>query len=259
MTKLQLRAAALCLLVASTLGLSSASAQNAEVKEKPPMYSWLSDWAIPRAKWGDVDKSRGAVDKILSDAVANGTLVGYGSDTVLVHTNDGATHDTWWSSMSMAGLLKVLEEIHKSGASVTAVLQSATKHTDAIYVARYYNWRSGALKGFYTRSASYKLKADAPDNAVDMLSKSFMVPLLEKLLAAGTLAEYEIDELAIHSEAPGSFYVVLVCPSADGLDKVDAALRDTIKSNPLASSAFGSMVDFTAHRDYLSRTDGVYK
>ena len=50
----------------------------------------------------------------------------------------------------------------------------------------------------------YKLKPDAPENAVESLSKSFIVPLLEKLLADGAIVEYEIDTEAIHTEGSGS-------------------------------------------------------
>jgi len=52
----------------------------------------------------------------------------------------------------------------------------------------------------------YKLKPDVPEHAIETLSKSFMVPLLEKLLADGSLIEYEIDTEAIHTEAPGTFW-----------------------------------------------------
>ena len=43
------------------------------------------------------------------------------------------------------------------------------------------------------------------------------------------------------------------------LDKVNAALRERMKSNPLGGPAFSSMVDFSAHRDYLARTNATYK
>lgn len=43
------------------------------------------------------------------------------------------------------------------------------------------------------------------------------------------------------------------------LDKVNAALREAMKTNPLGGTAIGSMVDFTAHRDYLACTSATYK
>ena len=177
----------------------------------------------------------------------------------LVHQPDGATHDDWWSAMSMAGLLNVLDQFYKNGSSTSTVLDSATKHWDDIFVSRYYNWHAGTWKGAYTHGSSYKLKADAPDDAVAMLSKNLIVPLLEKMLADGTIHEYEIDTEAIHTEAPGSFWVFYIAANADGLDKVNAALRERMKSNPLGGPAFGSMTDSSAHRDYLSLTNATYK
>jgi hypothetical protein len=43
------------------------------------------------------------------------------------------------------------------------------------------------------------------------------------------------------------------------LDKANTALGAAMKANPMAGPAFGSMVDFTVHRDYLTHTNAVYK
>jgi hypothetical protein len=230
-----------------------------EVKEKPPMYTYVGDWAIPRAQWAEMEKNTAEDAKVLDAALANGTIVAYGNDVNLVHQPDAQTHDDWWSAMSMAGLMNVLEQFYKSGGATSPVLASATKHEDTIFVSRYYNWHAGSWKGVYTHGASYKLKADAPDNAVDMLSKSLVVPLMEKMLADGTIHEYEVDTQAIHSESPNMFWIFYITADATGLDKVNAALRDMMKANPLGGPAFGSMVDFSAHRDELARTNATYK
>jgi hypothetical protein len=93
----------------------------------------------------------------------------------------------------------------------------------------------------------------------EVLSKNLVVPLLEKLLADGTLVEYEIDEESIHTESPDTFWIVYIAADSAGLDKVNAALRETLKAAPLTGPAFGSMVDFAPHRDYLFRTNAAYK
>lgn len=237
----------------------AAVAQTPEVKEKPPLYSYIGFWAIPRAQWADMEKSTAADEKVLSKALAGGTIVGYGNDVNLVHQPDGSTHDDWWSAMSMAGLLNVLEQFYQSGGTTVPVLGTATRHWDNIYVSRYYNWRPGTIKNGYTYVAQYQLKAGAADNAVETLSKSLVVPLLEQQLAAGNIQEYEIDTEAVHSDAPGMFLIVYIANSAEGLDKVNAARVEALKASPLASPGFGSMVDVSAHRDYLSRTNATYK
>jgi hypothetical protein len=250
--------AVVCMLAAVALSAIPALAQS-DVKDKPPMYSYVGNWAIPRAQWGEMDKANTADQPIYEKAFSAGTLVGYGNDVVIVHQGDGQTHDEWWSSMSMAGLLNVLDQFYKSGSSTTSVLTTATKHWDGIYVSRYYNWHKGSWKDVYTRVAIYKLKPDAPNDAVDTLSRNLFVPFFEKQLADGNIHEYEIDTETIHTDNPAIFSVVFIAANAEGLDKVNAALAGLMKANPLGGPAIGSMVDFSAHRDELLRTNATYK
>jgi hypothetical protein len=250
--------AGVCALTIMAALAAPASAQD-EPKEKPPMYSYVGFWNIPRAQWAEMDKNTAADQKILDKALADGAIVAYGNDLNLVHTSDGATHDDWWSAMSMAAMLNVLDKFYKSGTPTSPVLASATKHSDGIFVSRFYNWRPGSYKGAYTRVAYYKLKGDAPEHAIETLSKTLIVPVLEKLLADGALVEYEIDTEAIHTEAPGAFWVDVISPNADGLDKLDAALQSAGKANPMRGAAFNSLVDLAAHRDALSSSTVTYK
>ena len=250
--------AGLCVLALSATCTLPANAQS-EVKEKPPMYTYIANWQIPRAHWGEMAKSYDATKAVMDKAVADGTLVGYGNDENLVHTPGEFTHDDWWSSNSMAGLMKVLDQISAAGGGSSSVLESATKHWDEIVVSHYYNWHPGAYKNGYVEVAIYKLKADAPNDAIETLSKNLIVPLMEKELADGTIVEYEIDVQAVHTDAPGTFAIVWVCPNADGIDKVSAAIRGSGKDQPLAGPAFASMIDFTAHRDELNKGNGMFK
>lgn len=250
--------ACMCTLAMLAASAAPACAQD-EVKEKPPMYSYVGFWNIPRAQWAEMEKNNAAEQKTLDKALADGAIVAYGNDLNIVHTADGMTHDGWWSAMSMAGVLNVLDKFYKSGNPTSPVLASATKHTDGIFVTRYYNWRPGTYKGAYSRVGYYKLKPDAPEHAIETLSKSFIVPVLEKLLADGAIVEYEIDTEAVHTEAPGAFWIDVISPNAEGLDKLTAALLDRSKTNPLAGHAFDSMIDLSAHRDSLSTSTVTYK
>jgi hypothetical protein len=54
-----------------------AGEQTVEVKEKLPLYRYVSYWTFPRAHWADVDKDNATGNqKILAPALADGTLVG---------------------------------------------------------------------------------------------------------------------------------------------------------------------------------------
>ena len=251
--------AGLCALAMAAFWVAPACAQMSDVKEKPPMYTYIGFWNIPRPQWAEMEKSNVANKNILDKAINNGTIVGYGYDTNLVHQPDGSTHDDWWSAMSMAGVLNVLDQFYKSGSPTSPVLASSTKHSDSILVSRYYNWHSGTWRDLYTHGASFKLKPNAPDNALDTLCKNLFVPLMEKLLADGAIHEYEIDTEAIHTETPGSFWLFYLAANAEGLDKVASAIQGAMKTNPLSGPAFDTLVDFTAHRDILARTNATYK
>lgn len=248
-----------CAIVLAGAWAAPAWAQSAEVKDKPRLYTYEALWAVPRAKWGEFEKVNPAVQKVMDKAIASGVLVAYGNDSVLLHQADGATHDNWWQSMSMAGTLTVLDDLEKAGGGSTPLLNSVTKHWDNLWVSRYYNWHAGTWQGVYSYVSMYTLKADAPDDAVDTLAKNLLVPVLEKVLADGAIVEYEIDEQAVHTEAPGTFVIDYIAPTAEGLDKVNAAVRAAIKNAPLNGVAFGSMVDYTKHRDDLLRSSATYK
>jgi hypothetical protein len=252
--------AAVCGLGLSACLVGPARAQQtSEVKEKPPMYSYISNFSLPRARWAEMDKVTVEDAKLLDGAVAKGTIIAYGDDRNLLHQPDGYTHDAWWSAMSMAGVLNVLDQMVKSSTSTSSPLLGATKHADAIYMSRFYNWKPGAWKDVYTFGATYKLKADAPDDALETLSKTTVVPLLEKLLADGSLVEYEIDTEAVHTESPSTFHIFVIAANAEAIDKFRAAQQVAIKSNPFFGPAFNSMTDSTGHRDMIYRTNAMYK
>jgi len=250
--------AGLCALLMVTLCAVPSNAQMAEVKQKPAMYSYVANWQIPRGHWADLEKSAATRNAILEKAIADGTLIGYGDDINMVHTADGWTHDNWWSATSMAGLIKVLDQFLATdvSASPSAV---ATKHYDLVFVSHYYNWKPGTYKGGYVHVSEYQWKADAPDDAVDLLAQHLIVPAMDKLVADGTVIEYEIDEMAIHTSAPGTFSVVYVTPTPEGLDTVSAAIRGLQKAHPLGVDAFGSFTDDSGHRDELGKGNGVFK
>jgi hypothetical protein len=239
-----------------SMGSQPLHAQSMEVKEKPAMYSYVANWQMPRAKWVEFEKPS-ASDKLLSQALGSGALVAYGVDKVEVHSPEGPTHDSFWSAMSMAGVLDVLDSL--SSGPPDPLLQSATKHWDGIYVSHFYNWKSGTYKGAYTHTAYYKLKATAPDDSIETMGKNFIVPLMEKLLADGSIVEYEIDQEAIHTESPAGFWLDYITPNSAGLDKVNAALGQAIKTNTFAGPAFNAIIDSENHRDYLSRSNVTYK
>jgi len=235
-------------------------AQATEVKEKPAMYSYVANWQIPPEHWGaDLAKINATDKTIFQASLADGTILGYGNDVNMVHTPDGESHDSWWSATSMAGLLKVLDKLRGLDYSSSPHSLSPTKHWDMVLVSHYYNWKPGAYTGAYINVMMYQLKKDAPDDAVSTLSKTVIVPAMEKLLADGTIVEYEIDTEAIHTDAPGLFAIVFDAAQPEGVDTVRAAILGSEKENPLIGPAFDSYIDYSQHRDELLKGNGEYK
>ncbi|HUO60974.1 MAG TPA: hypothetical protein VMU24_09925 [Candidatus Acidoferrales bacterium] len=236
------------------------AAQSKMADEKQPMYGYVAFWVFPRDKWTELEKGNAETEAMLQKAMQSGALVNYGSDDVLVHSTEGPTHDNWWSSMSIAGILNTLEQVRGANlANNTNIRNSANKHWDAFTISRYYNWKPGSYKGAYTRVSYFRFKPDAPDDGLKTLAVNGLVPFYEKLLASGAIIEYEIDEEYIHTENPAGFWAVVVSPNAEGLDKVATGLRDYMKTSPLFGPAAGGMIDWTSHRDYLMRTNATFK
>ena len=50
--------------LAMTAALALPARAQDEPKEKPPMYSYVSFWSIPRPQWADMDKATVADQKI---------------------------------------------------------------------------------------------------------------------------------------------------------------------------------------------------
>jgi hypothetical protein len=234
-----------------------ATTQAQTVKPRPRVYTYVSNWQIPRAHWAEMKND--ANDPILQQAMTSGTIIGYGSDENLVHTPDGWTHDDWFMATSMGDLMKVLEQYYTS-TSNPPVLLTSTKHWDLVLTSRYYNWQPGAsYKNGIVSVSEYKLKADAPDNAFTAISSEIVAPLLEKLVADGTILEYEIDTMAVHTSAPGTFWIVTVVQDPANLDKVDDAIRAAIKSHPVEGVAFDALTKSSANRDEMGLGIGKFK
>ena len=233
--------------------MACGAAAAGEVQEKAPMYSYQTIWTLPRARWPQMQQAVSADRPILDRVLEQGALIAYGNDINPIHTADGWTQVTWWAGPSLTGLFKVVDALASQPAS-SSVLTAAIRQQDGIYISRYYNWWPGAYDGLFTYIGIYKLRADAPPDAVATLSKDSIVPLLEMLLADRTLVEYEIDEEVFHTAAPRTFFVNYMALSPESLLKANGALADRLDGRPVSSAAASHLIDTPAYRGSLSRT-----
>jgi hypothetical protein len=236
-----------CLALAAAVPLS---AQNTN-QGKPPVYTYVAEWSVPRAQWAEMDKVADQDRPLLDKLVADGTLVGYGAYTNLIHQEGEPTHGTWFAAMSEGNLLKALEAIYKQPALVAAPVQGASKHWDQILVDRIYNSKAGTSGGYLTWSAWEIKEGQGP--SYEHLVKTMFMPVLDKLLAEGTITSYGFDMEDYHSGPIGTVYEYFTVPDAASLDKANKAFDEAFANNPALGLAYRTLAKRKGHRDYLTR------
>lgn len=238
--------------VAGICSTGVARAQSANM-EKAPLYTYVSEWTVPRNMWGDYQKEADSDAGIMKKQVADGTVVSFGDYTVLNHQEGAPTHGSWFSASSMANLMKALEELRTTPGATSAPF-AAAKHWDYIMRSTDYDAHSGTFTNGYLRVANWSFAKGAPGSP-EAVIKATLVAALQKMMAQGALHAYQIDEEDVHSADPGTFFVAIITNGAEGLDKFDAAINEMQKSNPTVGAALGATLDPHGHRDTLAKVD----
>lgn len=242
----------LTILTMSIIWVAQAGAQINEIKAKPPMYSYIAVWNIPQDQWKARENEASAAKKILDQAIDKGTIVSYGYD-------GNPLHDTFWLAMSKAGLDSVRDQFQKIGIAAAPAKAGALTPPVSILISRYYNWQTTRCENAYVHVGIYKIKQDAPADAVDQLSKNFFAPALEKMLADGAIFEWETDTYADPKDSPGTFLIAYLSAKAEDLEKTNKAVQERLKSHLPKAPALDSIIDVKASRDVVVRSYAVYK
>jgi len=234
-------------------GVSLADEQMAEIKAIPPMYSYIAVWNIPEEQWEAREDQAAAARKILDQAVDNGTIVSYGYD-------GNPLHDTFWLAMSKAGLESVRQQFEKIGITPVPAEEGAAVPPVSILISRYYNWKTIRCENAYVHVGIYKIKPDAPADAVDQLSKNFFGPVLEKMLSDGTIFEWETDTYDNPEDSPGTFLIAYLSEKSEDLEKARKAVQERLESHqPDGRPLLNSLIDMESITDIVVRSYAVYK
>src|SRR6266478_629498 len=215
------RIAGLLLIVLAVMLVPAALPQ---MEPTPVVYTYVSQFQVPRANWAqyseDTEKTFVPVaEKMLAD----GNIVSWSTFEQVVHTPDGYTHGAAWSSNSLAGLMKVLDEIRKAGPRPAQI--AATKHEDLLMQTTMYHTGSGTPA--YLRVVCSNAKAEKPDAYTAMLKKLLM-PTFEEQVKAGAATYYGVDEQYVNTASQSIRCVVITYPNAEGMDKWAAAINATM-------------------------------
>ncbi|MFL6351132.1 MAG: hypothetical protein ACJ74Z_04670 [Bryobacteraceae bacterium] len=219
---------------------------------KPPIYTYISEWAVPRAQWAEMVKLDEQDKPLMDKLVSDGTLTGYGAYSNLIHQEGEPTHGTWLTATSEGNLLKALEAVFAQPGATTSPVQAASKHWDYMLVGRVYNRRAGKSDGGYLAGDQWDVKPGEM-RAYNDLVKGALVPVFEKLFADGTVTSYGMDTEDFHTQKLGRVTFYFTTADASAFDKASKAFDEAFDKSPALGSALQSMVDRQGHRDFLDR------
>src|SRR6267143_1870361 len=189
-----------------------------QMEPTPVVYTYVSQFQVPRAHWAayseDTEKT---VVPIVEKLTAEGTILSWSTFEQVIHTADGYTHGAAWSSTSISGLMKVLDEIRKGGPRPGQI--AATKHEDLLMQTSMYRVGSGTPT--YLRVVCSSAKADKPGEYAATLSTRC---------------------------------VVINYPNAESMDKWAAAINTTMsKWSPAERAEFAGSTVADSRRDIMAR------
>jgi|SRR5579863_1140023 len=213
-------------------------------------FTYVSEWAVPRAEWAAFEKQEAASHAALQKLVADGTLVAWGDEATRVHTEDGYTHADWFTASSRANLLKALE-VQWAGASNAAYV-STTKHRDLFLNTLAHGGKTSSETTGYIRVTFWQAKPGAED-ALEAHVMKYLKPTLDADVESGTLLMYNFDKEDVHTDEAGGYDLALVFPNGEAMDKFFADLEAGEKQNPSVGEVLDSLTVAKEHRDDLGR------
>jgi len=221
-----------------------------QMEPTPVVYTYVSSFQVPRANWAQYSEdNEKTFVPVVEKMTADGTILSWSTFETVVHTPDGYTHGAAWSSTSISGLMKVLDEIRKNGPRPGQI--ASTRHEDLLMQTTMYHAGTGTPA--YLRVICSNAKADKPGEFTATLKK-LLVPTFEEQLKKGAATYYGVDEQYVNTGAPSQRCVVITYPNAEGMDKWAAAINTTMsKWSPAERAEFAGSTVPDSRRDFMAR------
>jgi hypothetical protein len=217
---------------------------------QPVVYTFVSQFQVPRANWAQYsENTEKSFVPIAEKLVADGTILSYSTFESIVHAPDGYTHGAAWSSTSIAGLTKVLDEVRKASPQPGQI--AATKHEDYLMQTSMYLVGSGTPT--YLRVVCQNAQPEKPEVYSAALRK-YLWPMFEEQLKKGVVNYVGLDAQYVNNMAPSVRCLVINYPNAESMDKWAAAVNATFDKMSEADrkAFFGSTVT-DSRRDIMAR------
>jgi hypothetical protein len=244
----------------TTLLLSPAAAQ---APGETVVFSRIANWQIARPNWDayTADLKKNTIP-VLEKLLADGVLTEYGVASATIHTPDGYTHTTWYSSKTIAGLEKALTAILEADKKLPPADRrrgdtdfAGTKHSDQLVRSRIVSGKTTTLTSGYI-TVGIDLVQPGKELAYNERFEKVLKPIVAPLATRGAVVSYGLDTEFIHTADPMKRSRWYIVPNADGLDKVAGAVKAFMDGqSPADREAFEKasqeVLVGSAHRDEL--------
>jgi hypothetical protein len=196
-----------------------------------------------------------ALEKLMAD----GTILGYGVDSDVLHRAGMPNVDVWFSIPNYASLetaMKAIEKVQGANPAVMASLADMSDpdaHSDLLLRALFANMKNppkGSLP--YTSLAVFKAKPGKVGDLTNLMERSFK-PMLDQMVAAGDIYGYSLQGEVEHS-VPNTVYLVISMQRLAAQDKLLAALSSAMRTQPETFQRYEELSESGEHRDYLMRS-----
>ena len=240
------------ILVVLMLAVSGAPIALSQMEQaQPEVYTFVSQFQVPRANWAQYsENTEKSFVPIADKMVADGTILSYSTFESIVHTPEGYTHGAAWSSTSIAGLTKVLDELRKASPQPGQV--AATKHEDYLMQTTMYK-AGGTGTPEYLRVVCQNAKPDKPEGYAAAVKK-YLWPMVEEQFKKGVVNYVGLDSQYVNNGPPSMQCLVINYPNAESMDKWATAVNANFSKMSQADrdAFFGSTVA-DSRRDFMAR------
>jgi len=203
---------------------------------------------------------------MLEKLMAEGAVQSYGIESDVLHQAGVPDVSAWFTVPNYTAYDKVSNAIREIQASNAPALQEIADSTDmekhSDYLLRIVSSSQKPVAASarpYSTVGSWQVKRGKGEEFRKGFDK-YEKPVLDKLLADGVILGYMLVTEAVHSAAPGKYWLSVVTPSLASEDKIEAAFRaDEAKRSELERAAlqreFEELTEAGSHRDFISRAE----